>query len=101
MSMRTGAAIGERSWVARWSLVGREGEWRGGSADYFRPMSTNLLYSFLNSFSLISKFNLNSNLCLSLTYLNAQAKKISMNAHKFMITYLLTIIFIYVSAPKT
>jgi hypothetical protein len=30
-------------------LVGRAGEWRGGSTDYFRPMSTNLLYSFLNS----------------------------------------------------
>ena len=91
-----------RSWAARWGLVGREGEWRGGSTDYFRPMSTNLLYFFLKSFSLISKLNLNSNLFLSLTYLNAQAKKtISMNAHIFMITYLLTIIFIYVSAPKT
>jgi hypothetical protein len=71
------------------ALVGREREWRGGLADYFWPMSTNLLYSFLNFLSLISKFNLNSNLCLSLSYLNAQEKKISMNAHIFMITYLL------------
>jgi hypothetical protein len=48
------------------AALGRAGEWRGGSAEDFRPMSTNFLYSFLNSIflfeSLISKFNPNLNL---------------------------------------
>jgi hypothetical protein len=68
-----------------------------------RPTHTVIFFSFLVSiFYLIYMFKPNSDPVLnSKSKLNAQPKKISMNAHIFMITYLLTIIFIKVSAPKT
>jgi hypothetical protein len=66
-------------------------------------MSTNLLYFFsevfFSNFQIKSKFKF---VFFKFDISKCTSKKtISMNAHIFMITYLLTIIFIYVSAPKT